>query len=450
MDMGQTAQLLLAAVVGAAIATAIAWTRLRWSLRRRLRTEAALTRVRQELAATTAESAHLLLMFQTLLDNVPRPVLATDRARIIRFANTAALALFRLPREQVVGRLAATVIQDYETTRMLMEAAHTGVSQESTFTRAVTRQTWHVIVAPVQPTPADAALGEPPEATRLILTIEDLTELRRLETVRRDFVSHVSHELRTPLAAVKLLAETLLRALEDDPAAARTFAERIGLEIDHLSQMVVELLELSRIESGKINLRNEPTDMAGLVEVAIDRMRPLAKAKQIALLSTAPDGLPDVQVDANRIGEVLVNLIHNAIKYTPEGGDVTIGMRVSCDALERPELVVEVRDTGIGISEEDLERVFERFFKVDRSRARRDEPRRPLDDSDQDSNPELNAAAGTGLGLAIAKHLVEMHGGRIWARSSPGRGSTFSFSLPIAHAVASSTGAPETSGTVTA
>ncbi|HKB48409.1 MAG TPA: histidine kinase dimerization/phospho-acceptor domain-containing protein [Ktedonobacterales bacterium] len=311
--MGQTAQLLLAAVVGATIVTAIAWTRLRWSLRRRLRAEAALTRARQELAATTAESAHLLLMFQTLLDNVPRPVLATDRARIIRFANTAALTLFRLPRDQVVGRLAATVIQDYETTRMLMEAAHTGVSQESTFTRAVTRQTWHVIVAPVQPTPADAALGEPSEATRLILTVEDLTELRRLETVRRDFVSHVSHELRTPLAAVKLLAETLLRALEDDPASARTFAERIGHEIDHLSQMVVELLELSRIESGKISLRSEPTDMAGLVEVVIDRMRPLAEAKQIALLSTAPDGLPDVQIDANRIGEVLVNLIHNAI-----------------------------------------------------------------------------------------------------------------------------------------
>jgi two-component system phosphate regulon sensor histidine kinase PhoR len=441
--------MLLAAVVGAAIATAIAWTRLRWSLRRRLRTEAALTRALQELAATSAEAAHLLLMFQTLLDNVPRPVLATDRARIIRFANTAALELFRLPRDQVVGRLAATVIQDYETTRMLMEAAHTGVSQESTFTRAVTRQTWHVIVAPVQPTQADEALGEPPEATRLILTIEDLTELRRLETVRRDFVSHVSHELRTPLAAVKLLAETLLRALDDDPAAAHTFAERIGFEIDHLSQMVVELLELSRIESGKISLRSEPTDMAGLVEVVIDRMRPLAEAKQIALLAATADGLPDVQIDANRIGEVLVNLIHNAIKYTPEGGDVTIGMRVSCDAHERPELVVEVADTGIGISEEDLERVFERFYKVDRSRARQDEPRRPLDDGDHDSNPELNAAAGTGLGLAIAKHLVEMHGGRIWARSSPGRGSTFSFSLPIARAVASSTGAPETSGTAT-
>jgi signal transduction histidine kinase len=117
-------------------------------------------------------------------------------------------------------------------------------------------------------------------------------------------------------------------------------------------------------------------------------------------------------------------------------------MRASCDALERPELVVEVRDTGIGISEEDLERVFERFFKVDRSRARQD-------DDASDSNPELNAAAGTGLGLAIAKHLVEMQGGRIWARSSQGRGSTFSFSLPIARAV-SAAGAPETSGTATA
>src|SRR5262249_59750369 len=125
-------------------------------------------------------------------------------------------------------------------------------------------------------------------------------------------------ELRTPLAAVKLLAETLLRALEDDPAAARTFAERIEVQITHLSQMVVELLELSRIESGKITLRTEPTDIAGLVEVVLDRMRPLAEAKQIALRSAVPDGLPDVQIDANRIGEVLVNLIHNALKYTPE------------------------------------------------------------------------------------------------------------------------------------
>src|SRR5260370_15717861 len=149
MDMGQTAQLLLAAVVGATIATAIAWTRLRWSLRRRLRAEAALTRARQELATTTAESTHLLLMFQTLLDNVPRPVLATDRSRIIRFANTAALELFRLPRDQVVGRLPATAIQDYETTRMLMEAAHTGALQEGTSTRAGTRPRWSVIVAQV-------------------------------------------------------------------------------------------------------------------------------------------------------------------------------------------------------------------------------------------------------------------------------------------------------------
>src|SRR5258708_7245657 len=130
---------------------------------------------------------------------------------------------------------------------------------------ASSRKTAQAIAPPVQPAPAAAALGEPPEATRLILTIEDLTELRGLETVRRAFVSHVSHELRTPLAAVKLLAETLLRALDDDPAAARTFAERIGLDIDHLSQMVVELLELSRIESGKISLRSEPTDIAGLV-----------------------------------------------------------------------------------------------------------------------------------------------------------------------------------------
>src|SRR5262249_59929857 len=166
--------------------------------------------------------------------------------------------------------------------------------------------------------------------SHLILRIEDLTELRRLETVRQDFVAHVSHELRTPLAALKLLAETLTTALADDPPAARAFARRITGEIDHLTQMVAELLELSRIESGKIQLHTEATDIGGLVEVVFDRLRPLAEARSVTLIAGVPLSLPDAEADGTRIGEVLINLIHNALKYTDPGGTVT----VSAQALD--------------------------------------------------------------------------------------------------------------------
>lgn len=432
MDIGQAAWILLAMLVGALLATLGLWARFRLFISHQA--EAELARARHELAAREADAEQLRTMFQALLEHFPKPVLATDRGRVIRFANAAALELFRLPREQVVGRLAATVIQDYETTHLLMEAAETGIPQERTLLRPVTRQTWRVIVTPLRfSSVSEEDVRNFPGATRIIMTIEDLTELRRLETVRRDFVSHVSHELRTPLAATKLLAETLVRVLDENPAAAREFALRIGSQIDHLSQMVAELLELSRIESGKITLRVEPTDIAGVVEVVMDRMCPLADARRLTLRSTLPSNLPDVRADANRIGEVLVNLIHNAIKYTPEGGEITISGRRAYDTHDRPEVVVSVTDTGIGISDDDLGRVFERFFKADRSRTRAAAAASPHESEVGIATDisERSAAAGTGLGLAIARHLIGLHGGRIWAMSRLGQGSTFSFSLPV-------------------
>ena len=286
------------------------------------------------------------------------------------------------------------------------------------------------------------------EVTDLALIIEDLTELRRLETVRRDFVSHVSHELRTPLAAIKLLAETLVSALDRDPVAARGFALRISAETDHLAQMVAELLELSRIESGKITLQMEPTDMAALVEVVIERMRPLSEERGVALAADLPDALPDALCDGERIGEVLVNLIHNGLKYTQPGGRVTVSAEVieeeSSGALSspgaqrrvsQPMLLTRVTDNGVGISDEDLPRVFERFFKADRARTRQvaEQAEAHRNHQGTEAGSREQAAAGTGLGLAIARHLVELHGGRIWAESRVGHGSVFSFTLPLAH-----------------
>lgn len=450
-------------LVGMVLATAVNWPRLRRSRTRRQRTEAVLTRARAEADSERREGRYLRELFQAVLAAFPRPVLITDRDRVVLFANSAALDLAQLPAEYVIGRMAATVVQDYDTTLLLMEAARTGAIQDSTFQRATTGQTWRVVVTPfhistepaVGPDGFDAAMRpytKPGEVTHLIVTVEDLTELRRLETMRSDFVSHVSHELRTPLAAVKLLAETLTGALDTDPDAARDFAGRIGGEIDHLSQMVAELLELSRIESGKIQLRCEPTDMRGLIEVVLDRMSPLAADRGISLELADGGSVPDALADPGRISEVIVNLIHNGLKYTPAGGAITVSVEPLIESVpvplppvgsQRPDqnrqptvrhmVVVRVCDTGIGIGEDDLPRVFERFYKVDRARTRKPDEHLPEMVSKSGSSPQqMNAAAGTGLGLAIAKHLVELHSGHIWAESRLGRGSTFAFTLPVA------------------
>jgi two-component system phosphate regulon sensor histidine kinase PhoR len=239
----------------------------------------------------------------------------------------------------------------------------------------------------------------------ILMVFQDLTRVRRLEMVRRDFVSNVSHELRTPLASLKALTETLMEGALEDPPAARRFLTRMEAEIDNLTQMVQELLELSRIESGKVPLERRSITPLKLISPAVERMQLQAERAGLNISLECPEDLPPVSADPTRMEQVLVNLLHNAIKFTPPGGKITVSAY-----HEGANVIIFVKDTGVGIAPDALPRIFERFYKADRARS----------------------GGGTGLGLSIARHLVEAHGGRIWAESMVNQGSIFYFSIPMA------------------
>jgi two-component system phosphate regulon sensor histidine kinase PhoR len=250
------------------------------------------------------------------------------------------------------------------------------------------------IVTPIQEAGAPAYL----------VILQDLTRLRKLETVRRDFVSNVSHELRTPLASIKALVDTLRDGALGDPSAARRFVDKIEVEANALTQLVEELLELARIESGRAPLQLQPVAVADMVVPPVERLRQQSERAGLVLKTALPADLPLVLADLERARQVVLNLVHNAIKFTPTG-EITVSAERAGD-----EVVIAVRDTGAGISPDDLPRIFERFYKADRARS----------------------GGGTGLGLAIARHIVQGHGGRIWAESIEGQGSTFYFTLRAA------------------
>lgn len=246
------------------------------------------------------------------------------------------------------------------------------------------------------------------------LVMEDVSELRRLQRIRTEFLENLSHELRTPLSTVSLLAETLARDAEREDATVtprmRDRIAKIEVETGNLVQMVNELLDLTRIESGRPMLRLHDVNLAELARGSIERLRLFAERQGVELSLTAEADLPLVRGDADRLGQVLVNLLHNAVKFSPDGGPVTVAVRRQGD-----EVVTSVSDRGIGIPRSAQARVFERFYKVDRARVR---------------------GGGTGLGLAISRHVVQGHDGRIWVESEEGVGSTFSFAIPIGAAAA--------------
>ncbi|MCC6985933.1 MAG: hypothetical protein IT309_05875, partial [Anaerolineales bacterium] len=236
-----------------------------------------------------------------------------------------------------------------------------------------------------------------------LLLAQDMTQVRKLEMVRRDFISNVSHELRTPLASLKALTETLQSGALLDLEAGPRFLERIHTEVDALTQMTQELLDLSRIESGQVQLNYESLSPRKLIHSAAERMKAQIERARLKLDVECEDSLPNIMADRNRLEQVLVNLIHNAVKFNKPGGSIRLGVETTPGGVR-----CAVRDTGSGIPAESLTRIFERFYRVDSSRT----------------------GSGTGLGLSISKHIIEAHGGKIWAESDEGRGSSFFFEIP--------------------
>jgi two-component system phosphate regulon sensor histidine kinase PhoR len=259
----------------------------------------------------------------------------------------------------------------------------------------VRRRNFSVTAAPVRAAGANGA----------VLVLHDITELRRLERVRRDFVANVSHEFKTPLTAIQGFAETLLSGALDDKANRERFVEIIREHAWRLARLTDDLLKLSRIEAGRLELELRSIRAEELVNSCIETARLNAKARGLEIHVDLPENPPAIRGDGVQLGEVLQNLLDNAVQYTPSGGKIEVKARSNGH-----DVVFTVADTGIGIPESDLERIFERFYRVDAARSRE--------------------AGGTGLGLAIARHIVEAHGGRIWVESAIGQGSRFHFSVP--------------------
>ena len=327
----------------------------------------------------------------TVLDQITEGVLIADTQGIIQFANPAAGRLFQAANP--VNRSIAEVVRHHLLVEAWRRCQQTRQLQSESVEVPTRHQYLQLVIIPDQ------------HSSGSLLLVQDLTRIRRLETVRRDFISNISHELRTPLASLKALTETLQDGALEDPPAARRFIDQIQVEVDALSQMVTELLELSRIESGHLNLEIRPVNPQHLLESASKRMRLQAERAGLQLHVKCAEGLPLVPMDVQRVEQVLVNLIHNAVKFTRPGGEILLRAEPGTS-----EIRFAVQDTGIGIPAEDVSRIFERFYRVDKSRA----------------------GTGTGLGLSIAKHIVEAHKGRIWVESMEGQGSTFLFTLPAA------------------
>ena len=347
-----------------------------------------------ELQAQVATIERTGTRLEAVMAGLADGVILTDvQGKVIRL-NRAAERMLETDEAAATGRPFVQVVRDHDLAGQLREALEgqnqLPVTIEHGLDRMILQATAQIV------TGSQERLG--------LVVLRDVTRLRQLELVRREFVANVSHELRTPLTSIRALTETLEAGAVDDREMTADFLARILGEVDRLTALVEDLLDMARLEAGRAPLEIAMVDPGELVQRGADRLRPQVERARLRLAVKLGEHLVPVPADRTRIEQVLLNLIHNAIKFTPAGGAITIGVERDGDVI-----ATTVSDTGVGIPESEQARLFERFYKSDKARH----------------------STGTGLGLAIAKHIVQLHGGEISVESHPGSGARFRFTLPI-------------------
>jgi two-component system sensor histidine kinase SenX3 len=346
------------------------------------------------LAATFAELAHDREQLRTVLSGMVEGVVAFDAEQRVLFANDRAAQLLEFAPEQAVGRRLWEITRQRAVQELADKALHGGgpVREELDWKGPADRSL--AVYASRLPGP-----GSP----GAVMVLHDVSEIRRLERMRQDFVANVSHELKTPVGAIGLLAEAIEDAAEDEDAVRR-FAQRLHKESARLTALVHDIIELSRLQGADVVTEGRPVDLNQVVADAVDRNRFPAENKGIEIVVGGRTTRP-VFGDHDLLVTALRNLVDNAIHYSPEGTRVGVGVRER-DGMAQ----ITVADQGPGIPEDEQDRIFERFYRVDTARSRR--------------------TGGTGLGLSIVKHVMSQHGGEAAVWSQPGRGSTFTLSIP--------------------
>ena len=358
-------------------------------------------RVQEQIDRISEEHRRL----ETILTGMGEGVLLVNGASEITYANSMAISMLSLP-NAYVGKALIEINRIPELQALLQTVEQTeAVAFAEIRLGNLTEPEAEVTVVPV-------ATGE-----EYVIVIHDVSKERQLERIRADFVANVSHELRTPLTTIRGYAETLLSEDATHTKAQEKFVVKILNHAARLSRLVSELLELSRLESGDVELKRTPCHFNSFHEPILDVFEPILEESELVLKWEIPEALPKVSVDQQLFMQVLVNLIDNAIKYTPDGGTITVSAEISTSEtfegsnITSEEIIVHIQDTGIGIPMESQPRVFERFYRVDKGRARE--------------------MGGTGLGLAITKHIVLCHNGQIWMESTLGEGSVFHVAIPV-------------------
>jgi two-component system phosphate regulon sensor histidine kinase PhoR len=359
--------------------------------------------LRSKIEELSEDRAQLLAMLTSMVEGV---MVLDSKGRILQ-VNPAWERMFGVTRAEARGRQSSDVFAHPKLNDLVSAVLSARAGQEAQIVLTNGR---------CLNVEASVAGGEQDNEACAVLVFHDITELRRLEHIRKDFVANVSHELRTPLTSIKGYVEALLDGGKDDPETSVRFLDIILKQSDRLNLILEDLLQLSKIESGQVQFKAEPLHIGSVIDRTIAMIKPLADKKQHRLTAEVGADLPLINGDQERLVQVLANLLDNAIKYTPEGGHITVSARRITQGTSRqgdgPRHGVElvVTDTGIGIPEKDRPRVFERFYRVDKARSR-----------------ELG---GTGLGLAIVKHIVEGHGGQIRVEGQVPNGSRFVVRLP--------------------